>query len=177
MGRVSHDRERRSPPAFQMFAPLVGAALAEWQSVGFVFTTAGAALVVLGAVVFIARVPVGIGVELEAVAEVAEAASTPQQASSDSEHFAAAAASVAGATKGNGRAPIAQPEHNKEAYMSNVDKLRDAGIAITDDQVDAVGLLSDDEVDTLVAVKGKLDGDDEVAGHARAAAGDGNFVW
>ena len=183
MGRVSTSASA-IPTGLQMFAPIAGAALAEWQSVGFVFTTAGCALAILGVAVLAARVPVGVGVELQAVAEVAAAATDPRgagaphSASSGSEQVVAAVPAVmAGETKGNGRAPIVRCNHNQEDCMSNVEKLRDAGIGVTDDQVDAVGVLSDDEVDTLIAVKGKLDNTDEVAGHARAAAGDGNFVW
>ena len=40
-----------------MFAPLAGAALAEWQSVGFVFALAGGALAALGLVVLALRPP------------------------------------------------------------------------------------------------------------------------
>ena len=183
MGRVSTCASSL-PTGFQMFAPIAGAALAEWQSVGFVFTTAGCALALLGVALVAARVPVGIGVDLQAVAEVAGAASdpggpSPPQASSGSEQVVAAVPAVrAGATKSNGRTPIVRPQSHKEACMSNLDKLRGAGMTISDDQAEAVGLLSDDEVDTLVAVKGKLDGTDEVAGHARAADDTtGGFVW
>jgi MFS family permease len=183
MGRVSTCASSL-PTGLQMFAPIAGAALAEWQSVGFVFTAAGCTLALLGIAVVAARVPVGIGVDLQAVAEVAGAASDPRgdsppQASSGSEQVVAAVPAVmAGATKSNGRTPIVRPQSNKEACMSNVDKLRGAGMTISDDQADAVALLSDDEVDTLVAVKGKLDGTDEVAGHARATDDTtGGFVW
>jgi MFS family permease len=183
MGRVSTCASS-IPTGLQMFAPIAGAALAEWQSVGFVFTTAGCVLALLGFALVAARVPVGIGVDLQAVAEMAGAASDPRgdsppSASSGSEQVVAAVPAVmAGATKSNGRTTIVRPQPNKEACMSNVDKLRGAGMTITDDQADAVALLSDDEVDTLVAVKGKLDGSDEVAGHMRATDDTtGGFVW
>ncbi len=178
MGRVSTSATS-IPTGLQMLAPIVGAALAEWQSVGFVFTTAGAALVALGAGLLAARVPVGVGVELEAAAEVADAAAPLQPASSDSEQFAAASAVPVGATKGNGRATIVRSQSNKEVVvMSNADKLRDAGVGVPEGQADALDVLSDAEVDSLIAIKGKLDGTDEVAGHARAAvAGDGYVVW
>lgn len=185
MGRVSTSASA-IPTGLQMFAPIAGAALAEWQSVGFVFATAGAALAALGLAIAAARVPVGVGVELEAVVEVAEAAGdlrgverAPQSASSGSEQVVAAVPAVmAGAAKGNGRATIVRSQSNKEAYMSNVDTLRNAGINVPDDQADAVNALSAEEADTLAAIKGKLDGSDEVAGHARAAVpGDGGIVW
>ena len=178
MGRVSTSATS-IPTGLQMLAPIVGAALAEWQSVGFVFTTAGMALVALGAGLLAARVPVGVGVELEAAAEVADAAAPLQPASSDSEQFAAAPAVSVGATKGNGRATIVRSQSNKEVVvMSNADKLRDAGVGVPEGQADALDVLSDAEVDSLIAIKGKLDGTDEVAGHARAAvAGDGYVVW
>ena len=123
-----------------------------------------------------ARVPVGVGVELERRAvEVAEAT---QSASSGSEQVVAAVPAVlAGATKGNGRAPIVRPNHNKEACMSNVDTLKDAGIDVPDDQADAVNALSAEEAETLVAIKAKLDGTDEVAGTRARVAGDGGVVW
>jgi predicted MFS family arabinose efflux permease len=187
MGRVSTSASS-IPTGLQMFAPIAGAALAEWQSVGFVFTAAGVALGVLGVGVLAARVPVGVGVELDAVAEVAVAASGADHAepfhtaSSGSDQFAAEPALVAGTTKGNGRTPIVRSEHNKEAYpMSDLDILKSAGFNLDElspEQVEAVGNLSRDELETLAAIRGKLNGgEDEVAGHARAVAGDGNFVW
>lgn len=177
MGRVSTSATSL-PTGLQMLAPIVGAALAEWQSVGFVFTVAGAALVVLGSGVLAARVPVGVGVEFAAAAEVADAAA-PQQASSDSGQFAAAPAVLAGATKVNGRATSVRPDSKKEVVMSNADKLRDAGVGVPDGGDGALDTLSAEEVDTLIAIKAKLDGgDDEVAGHARSSlAGDGIVVW
>jgi hypothetical protein len=45
-----------------MLAPLAGAALAQWQSVGFVFTVAGGALAALGLAVLAIRPPVGVDV-------------------------------------------------------------------------------------------------------------------
>jgi predicted MFS family arabinose efflux permease len=177
MGRVSTSATS-IPTGLQMFAPIAGAALAEWQSVGFVFSSAGAALVLLGAGVVAARVPVGVGVELAAAAAVADAAAPLEQASSDSDEFAAAPAVMAGATKVNGRAASARSESTKEVCMSNADKLRDAGVGIPDGGDDALDSLSAEEVDTLIAIKAKLEGTDEVTGHARAAAaGDGYFVW
>ena len=176
MGRVSTSATSL-PTGLQMLAPIAGAALAEWQSVGFVFTAAGGALVALGAGVLAARVPVGVGVELEAAAEVADAAAVLQPASSDSDRFAGAAAVPAAATKVNGRATSVRPQSHKEAYMSNADKLRDAGVGVPDGGDDAVNTLSAEEVDSLIAIKAKLDGTDEVAGHARAVAGDGIVVW
>jgi len=176
MGRVSTSATS-IPTGLQMFAPIAGAALAEWQSVGFVFSTAGAALVLLGAGVVAARVPVGVGVELAAAGAVADAAAPLEQASSDSDQFAAAPAVMAGSTKVNGRAASARSESTKEVSMSNADKLRDAGVGIPDGGDDALDSLSAEEVDTLIAIKAKLEGADEVTGHARAAAGDGYFVW
>jgi predicted MFS family arabinose efflux permease len=168
MGRVSTSASS-IPTGLQMFAPIAGAALAEWQSVGFVFATAGGALTILGAAVLAVRVPVAVGVGLP----------TPQ-ASSGSEQFAAAPAVVAGAAKGNGRAPDARSQHNKEEHMSDLDILTSAGFnlnELSDDQKTAVGNLSRDELETLAAIRGKLNADDEVSGHQRAVAGDGNFVW
>jgi predicted MFS family arabinose efflux permease len=168
MGRVSTSASS-IPTGLQMFAPIAGAALAEWQSVGFVFATAGGALTILGAAVLAVRVPVGVGVGVP-----------PPQASSGSEQFAAAPAVVAGAAKGNGRAPDARSQHNKEEHMSDLDILTSAGFnlnELSDDQKAAVGNLSRDELETLAAIRGKLNADDEVSGHQRAVAGDGNFVW
>jgi hypothetical protein len=180
MGRVSTSASS-IPTGLQMFAPIAGAALAEWQSVGFVFTAAGVALAVLGTGVLAARVPVGVGVELEAAAEVADAAAPIHTASSGSEQFAAEPALVAGSTKGNGRTTTVRPERNKEAYMSDLDILKSAGFNLDElspEQVEAVGNLSRDELETLAAIRGKLNEDTaEVSGHARAVAGDGNFVW
>jgi len=61
MGRVS-TTATSIPTGFQMFAPIAGAALAEWQSVGFVFAVAGGGLAVLGLIVLVLRPPVGVGV-------------------------------------------------------------------------------------------------------------------
>ena len=43
------------PTVFQVAGPVIGAAVAAWQSVGFVFTTAGIGLVLVGAVVVVLR--------------------------------------------------------------------------------------------------------------------------
>ncbi len=71
MGRVSASASA-VPTVFQVFAPIVGAAVAEWRSVGFVFAGAGGALALLGVVMLILRVPVGVGIddaEVEAAIE------------------------------------------------------------------------------------------------------------
>ncbi len=190
MGRVSTSASA-IPTGLQMFAPIAGAALAQWQSVGFVFATAGGALAVLGIGVLAARVPVGAGVGLAAVADVVEAAHraepdsaaarAPQPASSGSE-VAAVPAVLAGETKGNGRARVARSHYDKEEHMSDLDILKSAGFNLDElspDQVEAVGNLSRDELETLAAIRGKLNAEPDVAGHAasRAVAGDGNFVW
>jgi MFS family permease len=70
MGRVSTSATS-IPTGFQMFAPIAGAALAEWQSVGFVFAVAGGGLAALGLIVLAVRPPVGVGVPV-AVATGAE---------------------------------------------------------------------------------------------------------
>ena len=77
MGRVSTSATA-IPTGLQMFAPIAGAALAEWQSVGFVFAVAGGALAALGLAVVAARVPVGVGVSLQDAADVAVAAAEPR---------------------------------------------------------------------------------------------------
>jgi predicted MFS family arabinose efflux permease len=85
MGRVSTSATS-IPMVAQLFAPIVGASLAAWKSVGFVFTAAGCGLALLGVVVLILRPPVGIGVpgsddaELD-VREENAASFTPVQAS------------------------------------------------------------------------------------------------
>ena len=50
------------PTACQLFAPVLGAVVASWQSVGFVFAAAGAGLALVGVVVLIVRPPVGLDV-------------------------------------------------------------------------------------------------------------------
>jgi MFS family permease len=181
MGRVSTSATA-IPTGLQMFAPIAGAAVAEWQSVGFLFAAAGGALAALGLAVVAARVPVGVGVSLRDAADVAVAAAEPRgeephEASSDSGAFAAAGVATATATKVNGRATSVRPQSHKEAHMSNADTLRDAGVGIPDGGDDAVNALSAEEVDSLIAIKAKLDGTDEVAGHARALADTGYVVW
>jgi MFS family permease len=181
MGRVSTSATA-IPTGLQMFAPIAGAAVAEWQSVGFLFAVAGGALAALGLAVVAARVPVGVGVSLQDAADVAVAAADPggeepHEASSDSDEFAAAGAATATATKGNGRATSVRLESIKEVCMSNADKLRDAGVGVPEGGDDAVNALSDEEVDSLISIKAKLDGTDEVAGHARALADTGYVVW
>ena len=181
MGRVSTSATA-IPTGLQMFAPIAGAAVAEWQSVGFLFAVAGGALGALGLAIVAARVPVGVGVSLQDAADVAVAAAEPGgeeplKASSDSDQFAAAGVATATATKVNGRATIVRSQSNKEVCMSNADKLRDAGVAVPDGGDDAVENLSAEEVDTLIAIKGKLSGSDEVAGHARSLDDTGYVVW
>ncbi|MEY2515835.1 MAG: hypothetical protein QOJ89_3193, partial [bacterium] len=174
MGRVSTSASS-IPTGLQMFAPIAGAALAEWQSVGFVFTLAGCALAGLGLVVLAVRPPVGIGVELSAVAEVVA------QASSGSDESAATPAAVVGSTKDQGRTQTVRSHRNKEDHLSDdLDVLKSAGFnldALSPEQVEAVGNLSRDELETLAAIRGKLNAEPEVSGHARAVAGDGGFVW
>jgi hypothetical protein len=181
MGRVSTSATS-IPTGLQMFAPIAGAAVAEWQSVGFLFAAAGGALAVLGLAIVAGRVPVGVGISLQDAADVAVAAAEPRgeephEASSDSDEFAAAGVATAAATKVNGRATSVRPESHKEAYMSNADTLREAGVGVPDGGDDAVNALSAEEVDSLIAIKAKLDGNDEVAGHARALADTGYVVW
>jgi MFS family permease len=73
MGRVSAS-STALPTVCQLAGPIAGAALAEWQSVGFVFAVAGGALALVGIVVLILRPPVGVGVP---GAESAPAAAEP----------------------------------------------------------------------------------------------------
>ena len=183
MGRVSASATA-VPTGLQMFAPIIGAAVAEWQSVGFLFAVAGGALAALGLAIALARVPVGVGVSLQDAADVAVAAADlggdeePYEASSDSgDEFAAAGVATATATKANGRATIVRPESNQEVCMSNADKLRDAGVAVPEGGEDAVDTLSAEEVDSLIAIKAKLSGTDEVAGHQWSLADTGYVVW
>lgn len=57
MGRV-FTTSQAIPTAFQVAAPIVGAAVAEWQSVGFVYVASGLGLAALGLVVVLIRPPV-----------------------------------------------------------------------------------------------------------------------
>jgi MFS family permease len=75
MGRVDTSSSAL-PTICQLFAPVAGAALAAWQSVGFVFTLAGVGLALVGIVVLIIRPPVGIGVPGGVKAE--DAAEAPE---------------------------------------------------------------------------------------------------
>ena len=61
MGRVS-TASSTLPTVCQLAGPIVGATLAEWQSVGFVFASAGGSLALLGLVVLVVRPPVGVDV-------------------------------------------------------------------------------------------------------------------
>jgi len=61
MGRVSNTAGAL-PTAAQVAAPLVGAAVAAWQSVGFVFAVAGGGLAVVGGVMAALRPAVGVDV-------------------------------------------------------------------------------------------------------------------
>jgi hypothetical protein len=197
MGRVSTSASA-IPTGLQMFAPIAGAALAEWQSVGFVFSLAGGGLAALGLVVLAVRPPVGVGVTLAAAADVASAAAgdagagagtssdavaASASASSGSGAPAAEPAVMAGAAKDQGRAAVVRSDTtNKEGRMSDdLEILKSAGFNLDElspEQVDAVGNLSRDELETLAAIRGKLNAEPEVSGHlAKAAAGDGNFVW
>jgi MFS family permease len=172
MGRVSTSANA-IPTGLQMFAPIAGAALAEWQSVGFVFSAAGAGLAGLGLVVLAIRPPVGVGVEPDAP--------PPPEASSGS-HAAAAPASTAGSAKDQDRASSVRSHRNiTEVRMSDdLDILKSAGFnldVLSAQEQEAVSNLSRDELETLAAIRTKLNAEPEVSGHARALAGDGNFVW
>jgi MFS family permease len=73
MGRVSTSAAAL-PTVCQLLGPIVGAALAEWQGVGFVFAVCGGALGVLGLVVLVAHPPVGVDVPGVAYANPTEGA-------------------------------------------------------------------------------------------------------
>ena len=64
--------------------------------------------------------------------------------------------------------------------MADLTPLRDSGMDIdglTADEQDAIGKLDQSEVDTLAAIRKKLNGDGDVSGYAMAARGDGGFIW
>jgi hypothetical protein len=65
--------------------------------------------------------------------------------------------------------------------MADVNVLRDAGMdidSLPEDQKAALDRLSQDELDTLAAIRAKLNEEPEVSGHMRPpVAGDGNLVW
>jgi MFS family permease len=152
MGRVS-TTATSIPTAFQMFAPLIGAALAKWQSVGFVFTLAGGALALLGAIVLTVRPPVGIGV------------GAPEEPLTD--------------VHGQAQGP-AELNAVRRYAMADVDVLKAAGFdldSLSSDEQAAVGRLSQDELDSLASIRAKLNAEPEVSGHMKPVAGDGNFVW
>lgn len=73
LGRVS-STAGAIPTVFQVAGPIIGAAVAAWQSVGFVFTTAGIGLVLVGAVVVLLRQPAN----KAAPAATPEPSTTPQ---------------------------------------------------------------------------------------------------
>lgn len=57
MGRVSASANAVATTC-QLLAPPLGAAIAEWRSVGFVFVVSGAILALVGIAVLIMRLPV-----------------------------------------------------------------------------------------------------------------------
>ncbi len=205
MGRVSTSASS-IPTGLQMFAPIAGAALAEWKSVGFVFTLAGGGLAALGVLLLVARPPVGVGVELDAVAEAAGSAGDPApraapdapdtpvadeprrpsaSASSGSAQGAAEPAREGGPdTRGSWpeiRSPAATTHPRRRQHMADLDVLKSAGMNVDQlsaAEVEALGNLSRDEIETLAAIRGKLNAEPEVSGHARAAMDDnGTVVW
>ena len=68
MGRVVATAQSL-PTLLQLTAPLIGAAVAEWRGVGFVFIVGGAGLAALGAAVLTVRPPVGVDVPLKLAPE------------------------------------------------------------------------------------------------------------
>jgi MFS family permease len=67
MGRVSATANS-VPTVLQLAAPIIGAVIAQWQGIGFLFTVAGGCLVLLGAAVLAIRPPVGVDVPVPAAA-------------------------------------------------------------------------------------------------------------
>lgn len=65
--------------------------------------------------------------------------------------------------------------------MADLDVLKSAGMNVDQlsaAEVEALGNLSRDEIETLAAIRGKLNAEPEVSGHARAAMDDnGTVVW
>ena len=168
MGRVSTSATS-IPTGLQMLAPIAGAALAEWQSVGFVFADrrrrarrprrrpagrAGARRASASS----SRPPPRSRTRPHRFTQLRQTASSslPRRPS-----WPVRRRSMAG-RRASGRNPT------RRHIMSNADKLRDAGVGVPDGGDDAVNTLSAEEVDSLIAIKAKLDGTDEVAGHARA---------
>ena len=64
MGRVSASANAVATTC-QLLAPPLGAAIAEWRSVGFVFVAAGAILALIGVAVLLARVPIAADADAE----------------------------------------------------------------------------------------------------------------
>ena len=63
--------------------------------------------------------------------------------------------------------------------MADLTPLRDSGMDIdgmTAEEQAALQTLDQTEVDTLAAIRKKLN-DSEVSGYAMAARGDGGFIW
>jgi hypothetical protein len=64
--------------------------------------------------------------------------------------------------------------------MADINVLRESGMEIDslpEDQKSALNRLSQDEVDTLAAIRNKLNEEPEVGGHLASARGDGNVIW
>jgi hypothetical protein len=64
--------------------------------------------------------------------------------------------------------------------MADLTPLTTAGMDVagmTTDERTALEGLDQTEIDTLAAIKTKLNGDAEVSGYAMAARGDGGIVW
>ena len=186
------------PTACQLFAPLVGAALAAWKSVGFVFTVAGAALAAVGIVVLILRPPVGIGVPGGVkAADVAGRPGAGRSARSldrsDDEGGSSLKRSLLGPgarfqTTARGRALCLDRNQgsgrNHErggTNMADVSVLKESGMDIDSlpaEQKEALGKLDQSELDALASIRKKLNDDDsDVSGYAMSRAGDGGLIW
>ena len=65
--------------------------------------------------------------------------------------------------------------------MADLDILRNAGMNIdgmSTEEQDALSRLDETELQALASIRGKLNEEPDVSGHAvRRAAGDGGFVW
>ena len=169
MGRVS-STSYALPTVCQLAGPIVGAALAEWQSVGFVFGIAGGTLAAVGVVVFIAA-PAG----RRRRPGRRDSGRPGSHADRRRSH------SLKVSRSPPGRGPSSEQPRPRRHYVADLTALKDSGMdvdSLPSEQQEALGKLDQSEVDALAAIRRKLDDNmPDVGGYAMGARADGYVVW
>jgi predicted MFS family arabinose efflux permease len=179
MGRVSATASS-IPTVFQLVAPLLGAAAAEWQGIGFVLTVSGCGLMLLGAIVLALRPPVGVGVPGAEELGVRTRIEAPRLDSAEPLEPALIAEGRRRTTDAYSMGPVLAglvtvTEQGGERMADALETLRSSGIAvdsIPEEQRQVLADLTDEEVRVLASINERVrNAGSDVGGYAMKDTG------